>query len=245
MISLVVSATATAEQAEMVRIFGQVKDPTGADVISACVALKSPDSSTASAIRTNEKGQFIFEVTPAATYDLSVTAKGFKSRSLTIRPAGGVVGVEPIIMELSPYSPYIAVPSDEELNAIQAKLHRRGSLIARGGCVVDLDSGKASCPGSIPAGMIGGDLQIGHEGGQLYISPMNGATGGIGERWNVDHPCDSARYAEDRVRIDDVSEGSPVCIKTSEGRKAELSLWFREDVCIPGDISISFVTWKH
>ena len=43
-----------------------------------------------------------------------------------------------------------------------------------------------------------------------------------------------------RLPID--TEGTPVCLRTDEGRRVELRMFLPEDSCVEGEIQIEFVT---
>jgi len=244
------SACAMAAQPDAVRISGDVQDASGAAIPNACVTLKVPGStSVVSAIRTNEKGEFVLAAVPAGNYDLSVWEEGFVRRSLTVNAGADVVLAAPVRLQVA-QGPSIAPRSIEEEMAYRAGRHREGTLEAHESCTLDVDAGQAICPAGDsaaqpPPGTEASDLVIKREGQALYFVPQHGATLGMGETLPDGRFCSSANYARDRSRIDGLPEQTAVCVQTKEGRKSVLWIWFKEPVCIPGDIRISFVTWSR
>jgi len=204
-----------------------------------------------SAIRTDNAGGFVFEGVPAATYDLSFKAQGFVRRSITVKASESVVVVPPIVLQISSYTPYIVPLSIEETREREARVHREGTLEVRENCMISLDAGSAVCPtrnnGAPPnAPAKPDDIRIERDNDRLYFVPTSGAAIGKGNSsLSGPYKCSSANYANSRIRIDDLPEGSPICLQTHEGRRAELWLWFKESVCAEGDIWVSFVTWNR
>ncbi len=243
-ISVVLSAIAAA-QTNPIRISGRVHDSGGADIPNTCVTIKVPGSaSVVSALRTNDKGEYLFAAAPADSYTLAFWADGFVRRSVTLKVEGEAASVPPVLLELSRFQPDFEPPSVEENILYQARLHREGTLVAHESCTLDLDEGKAICPArdgvAPPAeGAEVGDLLIKREGPGLYLASKHGSTLGIGLS------CADVNYAGDPVRIDDLRNGSAVCVRTKEGRSSELWIWSNEPVCFPGEIRFSFVTWKR
>src|ERR1700758_4403989 len=59
-------------------ITGTVTDPSGAAVSGAQVILDSADRGVKRTANTNESGSYLFAALPISSYDLTVTAPGFK-----------------------------------------------------------------------------------------------------------------------------------------------------------------------
>src|SRR6516162_5762808 len=64
-------------------ISGTVQDPTGAILAKAGVKLTSKEQGTVRAQETNESGVYSFTILPQGTYDLEVSAQGFKTAHRT------------------------------------------------------------------------------------------------------------------------------------------------------------------
>src|SRR5579884_1861185 len=60
------------------QITGTVTDPTGAAVANAQVTVTSPEHGVTRTAPTNASGDFLFSALPVGTYNMSVTAPGFK-----------------------------------------------------------------------------------------------------------------------------------------------------------------------
>ncbi len=74
---------------------GTVTDPTGSAIPGAKLSITNTDTGLARAAETNSAGLYSFPL-PAGTYELSVTANGFKNAKLPGIPLGvGAVGPPP------------------------------------------------------------------------------------------------------------------------------------------------------
>jgi hypothetical protein len=250
MIGLLVCATASA-QAELVRMSGRVQDSSGADASNICVTLKMAGSpNTASAMLTNENGEFFFNGITPNTYDLSFRARGWASRSLAVGAVRENIVIPPTRLEIAPST------TDYDIDWLM-RTRSFGTVEVHEGCSVDLDQGKATCPtkidGPSPRNNKADDLRLERQREGLYLTPENGAVLALGKTADLKghRSCDSPRYSDSRIRIDNLSEGTPVCVRTNEGRPSFLAVWLKEPpqwadrVCIEGDISIEYVTSKR
>jgi hypothetical protein len=236
--------TAASAQAELVRISGRVQDPSGAGA-NVCVTLKMTGSAnTTSAMHTNDNGEFIFDGMAPATYDLSFRAFGFVSRSLTVSAVRDNIVIPPVVLKIAPNT------IDYDIDWLM-RTQSFGTVEVHENCGVDLDHGKATCPtkidGPSPRNDKAEDLWLETQGGGLYLTPNSGALLTLGETASpmVHGPCYSPRYSNSRIRIDDLPEGTPVCVRTNEGRQAFLAVWFKKPVCVERDISIEYVTSRR
>ena len=90
------------------------------------------------------------------------------------------------------------------------------------------------------------DLWIKADGRELYLIPVHGAVLALRSTMSVpEYTCLTAEDVKSRVRVDARLEGTRVCMRTNEGRRAEVVIWPRRTVCVEGDVTFGFVTWKR
>jgi hypothetical protein len=246
-IMAVLCATAVA-QSEFVRIFGAVGDGFGARLADACVTLRFFPAGPALSTRANHEGEFDLKARPDTSYDLSFRAPGFKpaTRRIDSGPNGLAVGFVALPVKDAPIGPDILSTAVERGLPGPDRIRSGGNLFPRDACTLDFDSGQSSCPdGNSRPSSRGADARIDRAAEHLYFSPLNGAKLAWGTGRRPGQACNSAHYANKRLKIDAISEGTPVCLRTDEGRRTELWLFFKKDPCVEGEIRIEFVTWDR
>ena len=109
-----------------------------------------------------------------------------------------------------------------------------GQAVLRQTQRLDLDTGLV--------GRNGADLQYARAGnGRLYLRTLNGAAMAIGRRNDRGFiGCNTARYNSQQVSTGQMPVGSFICVRTSEGRKAQ----FRVNQITDRAINIGFETYK-
>lgn len=130
---------------------------------------------------------------------------------------------------------------------------KTGELNVHTHCSVDLDSGKTECvitldgddtesPGH-PAGK-DDDFRLEPAGSHLYLVPRNGALfSKISSHSPGKSGCEQALYAKSRVRIDGLSEGSYLCVRTNQAGYAELRIEETIQACAT-QTRFGFSSWK-
>lgn len=79
---------------------------------------------------------------------------------------------------------------------------------------------------------------------ERYIEPLNGATAAISGRRSVGRDgCAAATLSAERIAISRLSEGTYVCMKTNEGRYAQLRVNAPVGAS-PGTLEVGYTTWK-
>jgi hypothetical protein len=134
------------------------------------------------------------------------------------------------------------------------QVRRAGQLKVFLHCAVDLDAGRCACtvtldgngrePPSHPAGK-DDDFRLEPRGVRVYVEPRHGtfvakatpsASGLTG--------CMAAQYSTRRLRIDGLSRGSSICVRTSERRFAELTV--EQTIFAGADRALlSYSTWER
>lgn len=134
-----------------------------------------------------------------------------------------------------------------------AQVRRAGDLKIFPHCAVDLDAGECACvvtvdgDGTEPPGHPSGkndDFRLEPSGSRLYVQPRH--------RTLLAKPtpspseltgCTAAQYANARIRVDGLSKGSSICVRTNEGRYAEITV-DQTIVSRADHISLSYRTWE-
>lgn len=111
------------------QIAGTVLDPSGSAVPDALVTLVSVETATKRETRTNTQGDFVFVQLLRGTYQLSVTAKGFRQSQLqeVVLTANERVVVPPIRLEIGDVQETITVTA--EAARVQTQSAERAGLI--------------------------------------------------------------------------------------------------------------------
>ena len=102
MLICVLAVSAFAQSAATAELRGTVKDPNGAVIQGATVALRDEAKGIARSVTTNGAGEYILPSIPPGSYTLTVTAKGFstmvaKNVSLTV----GQAAEYPVVMQIA------------------------------------------------------------------------------------------------------------------------------------------------
>jgi hypothetical protein len=249
---LLISATAAA-QTQDVQISGRVVDPAGAAVSKACVTLKGAESTNKAAMLTNFNGEFVFGRIAPGTYELSFSWRvgpygtvGFKPRSITVEADNKANVVPQVVMEIAPdtvnYDPdtwreyqFKSLYSSEELHTQ---------------CTLDLGPARMTCP-STPQEFAASKrkphyLRLEADGQQFYLVPLSGVALALGDPrgQSSETRCPASGYSSKRIRVDNLPEANLICGQTTQGRRAELAVGFK-DVCVPGGIIISLETKRQ
>jgi hypothetical protein len=131
-------------------------------------------------------------------------------------------------------------------------VRKQGKLDIHEYCSVDLDVGASVCnvivdgdgtePPTHPRGKAY-DLWLQRNGKALYFVPQNGAVLAIGDLKEAGFQgCGVAQYAKGKIRIDDLPRGTHICVRTNEGRYAEMRL---EDADLRrGRVVVKYITWE-
>ncbi len=235
----VLLGAAISAQSSLVRISGRVKDPHGADIPEMCVSAKPFGSANVVAgVRTNARGEFTLPGLPRGSYELIFLRPdddifSWKRRSVMVSGEQDEVSLPPVTLDVSTYHPTF---DDAVLDELRQTTHSFGTMEARESCSLDLDGGKVFCEGN------GGQVSIERDGGEWYIVPKGGSTLVAGEGWREgSKPCDYTTGASKKLRI---ADEMPLCVLTATRRSA---MWvsFKHAVCRPGDVWISFTTWRR
>src|SRR5207247_4033673 len=80
---LVLAQTLTAQESTNGKIAGTVTDSSGAAVPGAAVSVKSDALLAARSTHTEADGSYLFDLLPPGSYELTVTAPGFRTQSQT------------------------------------------------------------------------------------------------------------------------------------------------------------------
>jgi hypothetical protein len=139
-------------------------------------------------------------------------------------------------------------------SATSVQVRRAGQLKIFLHCAVDLDIGTWACvvtldgDGTEPPSHSAGkndDFRLEPHGSNLYLHPRNGTllttptpveSGFTG--------CTTARYAKGRLRVDGLPTGTYICVRTNEGRYAELRV--DEPIRTGADrVILSYKTWER
>jgi len=131
-------------------------------------------------------------------------------------------------------------------------VHRQGKLEIHESCSVDLDEGASVCwvtvdgDGTEPRIHARGkayDFWLQRGGKALFLVPQNGAVLAIGNLKEAGlQGCATAQYGKGKTRVDDLPRGTYICVRTNEGRYAEMRL---EDAGRVRDgVVVSYITWE-
>jgi len=82
-LALAVAPSLYAQAVNTGTIVGQVTDPSSAAVAGATVTLTDVTTNTSRSLQTNADGRYVFPAVPPGTYDLTVTAKGFRESKVS------------------------------------------------------------------------------------------------------------------------------------------------------------------
>ncbi|MBN9663615.1 MAG: hypothetical protein J0H49_35785 [Acidobacteria bacterium] len=135
-----------------------------------------------------------------------------------------------------------------------AQSTRTGELNVHTHCSVDLDAGKTECivtldgdDTELPGHPIGkhDDFRLEPAGNRLYLVPRNGALlSKTSSRQAGKSGCEQALYAKNRVRIDGLTKGSYLCVRTNKAGYAELLI---EEPIRPGatHVRFGFSSWDR
>jgi hypothetical protein len=105
-------------------------------------------------------------------------------------------------------------------------VRHEGSMRISSHCSVDLDAGNRECnvildgdgtqsPGYPSSKDI--DFRVEPDGTRLYLRPRNGAQLALCDKAGRT-ACNSVRYLKQRLRVDDLPQGTHICVQTSQGR---------------------------
>jgi hypothetical protein len=135
----------------------------------------------------------------------------------------------------------------ESPGAQSSEVHSKGTLGLGANCAYDLDAGKDMCWIDLPPQRDEKthDFWFQWDGKRQYFNPRNGAVLAMAGRRAVDLAgCRGAHYRTGRLRVDGLPVGSHICVRTSEGRYADVR--FETPVNTePHEMTISFVTWER
>jgi hypothetical protein len=235
----VLLGAAISAQSSLVRISGRVKDRQGAGISEMCVSAKPFGSASVLAgVRTNDRGEFTFPGLPRGSYELIFLRPdddifSWIRRSVIVNGEQDEVSLPPVTLEVSTYHPTF---DEDALDKLRQTTHSFGTMEAHESCSLDLDGGKVFCDGN------GGQASIERDGSEWYIVPKGGTTIAAAEGWTErGEPCDYATGVSKKVRI---ADEMPLCVLTATRRSA---MWvsFKHAVCRPGDVWISFTTWRR
>ncbi len=138
------------------------------------------------------------------------------------------------------------------LFAAQPVVRKTGQLRVNTHCEVDLDDGECVCmitldgDASDPPAHPGGkedDFRLEPDGSRLYLQPRHHAQFAMGSAAEAGFSgCSSAAYRKGRLRIDGLPAGRHICVRTNQGRFAEL----RIDEARPkaDSVLLSYTTWE-
>jgi hypothetical protein len=133
-------------------------------------------------------------------------------------------------------------------------VRRAGQLQVHLHCAVDLDSGVCLCMVTLdgdgtegpshPAGK-DDDFRFEPDGSRLYLQPRHGAL--LAKPTHVVSGltgCRAAQYSKGRLRVDGLPTGFSICVRTNEGRYAEVRL---EEAIRAGTerVLFSYTTWER
>lgn len=223
-----------------VEISGRVLDPMGSVLSEACVTVKAAGSTNKFSMLTNSNGEYLFGGLLAGTYDLSFTWRfrpydngTYKPRSFTFKANDPTNVVPPVTLETG------QTTIDYDYDALQEyrPTYMHGSWELHASCTLNLNHEPVECPGVPERGPASERkdhyLRLESDGQRLYLVPLHGVELALG--------CSESGYSTKRLRIDNLPEKNLICGKTSKGRRAELSVGFK-DVCVPGSVIIFFQT---
>jgi hypothetical protein len=139
-------------------------------------------------------------------------------------------------------------------SASSGPIRRAGQLTVNPHCAVDLDRGVCECMVTLdgdgtefpshPPGK-DDDFRLEPGGSRLYIQPRHGTL--LAKPTSVESGltgCMAAQYAKARMRVDGFPAGACICVRTNEGRYAEL----RVDEVIRASanrVLLSYKTWER
>lgn len=138
------------------------------------------------------------------------------------------------------------------LAGASGSVHKQGKLDIDADCSVDLDKGARDCmvtldgdgtdPRIHPHGKAY-DFWLQRNGKALHLIPQHGAALAIGDLKEAGFQgCALAQYAKGKIRIDDLPRGTHICVRTNEGRYAEMRL---EESGLRSDrVAVTYVTWE-
>jgi hypothetical protein len=121
-------------------------------------------------------------------------------------------------------------------------------------CALDLDDGGCECvvtldgdgtqPPSHPSGKAD-DLRLEPDGSRLYLQPRHRAEFAKGTVSEAGlSGCVTAPYVKGRLRVDGLPMGIHICVRTNQGRHAELRM--DEAVRAGADhVLLSYTTWER
>jgi Carboxypeptidase regulatory-like domain/TonB-dependent Receptor Plug Domain len=113
-------------------IFGRVKDATGAFVAGASVTVKSPAIGNERVVTTNDNGEFVVPDMPPSTYNVSITAKGFKKTDAqgVILGAADKLNAGDFVLEVGADTESVTVTADAGQLQLQSNSGERSDEIS-------------------------------------------------------------------------------------------------------------------
>ena len=135
-----------------------------------------------------------------------------------------------------------------------AQVERAGKLEVFLHCAVDLDAGECACmvtldgDGREPPGHPRGkddDLRLEPRGAHIYLEPRHGTlVAQVTPSRSELNGCMAARYSRGRVRVNGLSQGTSICVRTSKGQYAELTI--EKAIATGADRALlSYITWER
>ena len=134
------------------------------------------------------------------------------------------------------------------------QVRKMGQMRVHLHCEVDLDDGQCECVvvldgdgrgfPSHPSGKED-DFRLEPGGSRLYLQPRHGAQFAKGAASEAGlSGCMTAPYAKGRLRVDDLPMGHHICVRTNQGRYAELRI--DEAIRRGADrVLLSYTTWER
>jgi hypothetical protein len=134
------------------------------------------------------------------------------------------------------------------------RVHNQGATEIYNNSGIDIDEGKlagvttticadSECPPITTPGFKGSDFWFHMAWNRGYLSPQHGARF---SKASVTSPgyagCSTAKYVRGRVRVDSLPDNSAICMRTSEGRFAEIRIETYEAKA--KSLKFSFTTWE-
>ncbi len=135
--------------------------------------------------------------------------------------------------------------------AAEATVHSQGKLEILEYCAVDLDAGEMTCSAAPQANEAvpepqgkGFALWFQPIKDRVYAQPRNkAAVSGPANTPLGKTACAAAQYSKVRLRLDGLTAGTHICVRTSQGRYSELTL--ESDVAPNAEkILVAYVTWE-
>ncbi|HWF47310.1 MAG TPA: carboxypeptidase-like regulatory domain-containing protein [Bryobacteraceae bacterium] len=128
-ISILLTCHCSFGQSSSGQINGVVEDPTGAIIPGAAVKLVNELNASERTTTTNEQGNFVFPSLPPGTYDLNITARGFKNFSVrhVVLSASDQLSAGILRMQVGAESQSVTVQAD--VTPVQTESGERSALI--------------------------------------------------------------------------------------------------------------------